>query len=277
MYIINTCTNSQDPFPIPRPHFDLLTSLFIWVNWDSNRTITPLLYPISITVCLGMLFWVMTLYISRLGGISIVDWLKASWLKAPLSSKSVNWCQITLLTALLGIITNLAGLVDATFSQVRSIAELTNQLCGTIGLPVARAVNIIKCTQAPVTAASVSPSIVANTPASRLVPLKLLAGSMLLLLLPLLLIVLERLRRLVRRFVEILIPIVTIPLATVILAALGISMGPLARVILSTIHIMTIITTSVGTTTSASFPFSSPFPSSIVRITSNMIDLLSWL
>ena len=277
MYIINTCTNSQDPFPVPRPHFDLLTSLFIWVNWDSNRTITPLLYPISITVCLGMLFWVMTLYISRLGGISIVDWLKASWLKAPLSSKSVNWCQITLLTALLGIITNLAGLVDATFSQVRSIAKLTNQLCGTIGLPVARAVNIIKCTQAPVTAASVSPSIVANTPASRLVPLKLLAGSMLLLLLPLLLIVLERLRRLVRRFVEILIPIVAIPLATVILAALGIFMGPMARIILSTIHIMTIITTSVSTTTSASFPFSSPFPSSIVRITSNMIDLLSWL
>ena len=274
MYMINTCTNSQDPFPVPRPHFDLLTSLFIWVNWDSNRTITPLLYPISITVCLGMLFWVMTLYISRLGGISIVDWLQASWLKAPLSSKSVNWCQITLLTALLGIITNLAGLVDATFSQVRSIAELTNQLCGTIGLPVARAVNIIKCTQAPITAASVSPSIVANTPASRLVPLKLLAGSMLLLLLPLLLIGLERMRRLVRWFIEILIPIVTIPLAAVILATLGISM---ACVILSTIHIMTIITTSVSTTTSASFPFSSPFPSSIVRITSNMIDLLSWL
>ena len=274
MYIINTCTNSQDPFPIPRPHFDLLTSLFIWVNWDSNRTITPLLYPISITVCLGMLVWVMTLYISRLGGISIVDWLKASWLKAPLSSKSVNWCQITLLTALLGIITNLAGLVDATFSQVRSIAELTNQLCGTIGLPVARAVNIIKCTQAPVTAASVSPSIVANTPASRLVPLKLLAGSMLLLLLPLLLIGLERMRRLVRWFIEILIPIITIPLAAVTLATLGISM---VCVILSTIHIMTIITTSVSTTPSASFPFPSPFPSSIVKITSNMINLLSWL
>ena len=78
-------------FPSQAPS-DLLTSLLIWVNWDSHRTITPLLYPISVTVCLGMFVWVVTLYISSLGGISIVNWLKASLLRAPLSSESVNWC-----------------------------------------------------------------------------------------------------------------------------------------------------------------------------------------
>ena len=134
-----------------------------------------------------MFVWVMTLYISSLGGISIVNWLKASLLRAPLSSKSVNWCLITLLPALLRIITDLAvrllilGLIDTTFSQVRSIAELTNHLSGAICLPVPHTVDVIKCAQASITAASISASIVASATASELVSLKLLARLLLLL------------------------------------------------------------------------------------------------
>ena len=230
-----------------------------------------------------MIVWFLALNISSsLGGISIVDWLKASLLRPPLSSKSVNRCLATLLTALLRIMTNLAvrlfilRLIDTTFSQVRTSAELTHHLCSAVCLPMSCAVDMVKCAQAPVTTASLHASIATSTPASELVSLKLLAW--LLLLLPLL-IMLEVLLRLIRWFVEILVAVIVIALTAIILDALGISVGTLIPIILATGHILTIITTSIGIATSASLSSSSSLSSSpIVGTVTNMVDLLScWL